>query len=845
MTDAAPKRKTDTARRAAALVYIKAGFEVFPSPPGTKKSYKSLKFSNGQPWGKTVEASEVRKDWARWKDANVCIATGPVSNCWVLEIDTKEGHDVDGAASLAALEEKHGKLPDTRQAISPSGSIHFYFRWSISSGNIINSTSKVGLGIDVRGDGGMVVAPPSIKPSKVEGEPDGQYKWHNQHKILDAPEWLIELVRVKEEEPERTVQEPQANLDLIRAAVVCIPNDERNWDRWNRLGMAMWRATSGHDDGFQIFNEWSKLNDSYNLTACRERWYDAYPKSPPDRIGAATLFYDAEQAHPGWREEYFKDDRPEIRIIKGSITNIAEQAEKSLIDANSDIYQRGLQLVYPIIEVVDASHGRKTKVAQLHVIDQPYLRELLCRYAQFKRYDKRKKLWVTIDPPADIAATLLSRKKDWSFATVSGVITTPTMRPDGTIFAEPGYDPDTRLLLMSPPLMPRLPDNPTKEDAEAALALLKALLVEFPFVDEVSTAVALSAVITPIARGAFNVTPLHAASAAVAGSGKSYLLDIVSAIATGQLMPVKAAGANEEETEKRLSSALMAGQPLVSLDNVNGELKSDFLCQAIERPVVDIRILGRSELIRVEARNLSMFANGNNITIYGDLCRRVIVSSLDAKLERPELKQFDGDPIATILDDRGKYIAACLTICRAYQLAGRPNKAKRLASFEGWSDTVRSALIWLGCADPVKSMEASRAEDPQLASLRAMLEQWSDVIGFDPLTLNEVIKIANTRDRKENELVYPEFHAAIQAVAGNYGPVDALGLGRWARMNKNRIVDDLRLNYKANKKGGSSWWIAHTIDTDDKRTGPGRHFKPVEVKADRQTTAEEDDDIPF
>ena len=83
-----------------------------------------------------------------------------------------------------------------------------------------------------------------------------------------------------------------------------------------------------------------------------------------------------------------------------------------------------------------------------------------------------------------------------------------------------------------------------------------------------------------------------------------------------------------------------------------------------------------------------------------------------------------------MLKDRGKYIAAALTICRAYFVAGSPDKAARLASFEGWSDTVRSALIWLGKADPVKSIEASRAEDPERLELMNMMDAWNNTLRY-------------------------------------------------------------------------------------------------------------------
>src|ERR1700730_8428739 len=92
-------------------------------------------------------------------------------------------------------------------------------------------------------------------------------------------------------------------------------------------------------------------------------------------------------------------------------------------------------------------------------------------------------------------------------------LTTPTLRPDGNLLLTEGYDKATRLLLIAPPKMPPMPENPTRDDGLAGLKLLKELLSEFPFDGDVSRSVALSAHITPVCRGAFNMTPAHIAKA--------------------------------------------------------------------------------------------------------------------------------------------------------------------------------------------------------------------------------------------------------------------------------------------------------------------------------------------
>ena len=82
--------------------------------------------------------------------------------------------------------------------------------------------------------------------------------------------------------------------------------------------------------------------------------------------------------------------------------------------------------------------------------------------------------------------------------------------------------------------MPKMPAAPTQNDALTALALLADLLTEFPLIDDVARSVALSALITPVVRGAFSVTPMHVARAPVASSGKSFLFDVVASIATAR-----------------------------------------------------------------------------------------------------------------------------------------------------------------------------------------------------------------------------------------------------------------------------------------------------------------------
>jgi hypothetical protein len=168
-----------------------------------------------------------------------------------------------------------------------------------------------------------------------------------------------------------------------------------------------------------------------------------------------------------------------------------------------------------------------------------------------------------------------------------------------------------------------------------------------------------------------------------------------------------------------------------------------------------------------------------------------------------------------ILNDRGKYIGACLTIVRPYIVAGRPNRAPKLASFEEWSDNVRSALMWLGKQDPAASMEAARANDPQRAELADMINIWLKGlgIGYDHrTTLSSLIDEAeksmlNSRGLYEPE--NPELLSILQQVTltKRGQKLNPLTLNSWLRKNRGKIIDRKRFASEANPKGASTWWV--------------------------------------
>ena len=495
--------------------------------------------------------------------------------------------------------------------------------------------------------------------------------------------------------------------------------------------------------------------------------------------------------------------RPVIAIEQGDIRKVVDASEAALIKAGLGLYQRDGRIVEISTAIAITADGRNIEVSRIAERRDHALAEDLSRGANFVRFSGANA--VPTNPPMWIVKTLRERGS-LKFPVLAGVVNAPTMRADGSILSKPGYDRATGLFFDPVGVdFPQIPARPTRDDAVASLALLNDLIGTFPFVADVDRAVALSAILTLVVRRSLPTAPLHGFSAPVAGSGKSKLVDIAAAIATGQEAPVLAQGATEEEMEKRLGGALMAGYPIVSIDNAERPIEGQFLCQALTQIRVRTRTLGKSEVPEISTGAFHA-ATGNNLRFAGDMTRRAILCSLDPKCERPETRVFECNPVAMAKADRPRYVGACLTILRAYQVAGCPSKVPPLGSFEEWSNLVRGALLWLGCADPVETMDAIRQADPRLSGLETLVAQWWCEFGSEQTTVAEVIKKATAHD--DGGFERPDLREALLNVARAGGKIDGRRLGNWLARNAGRIVGGLRFEQCGERSHYAIWRLS-------------------------------------
>jgi hypothetical protein len=250
----------------------------------------------------------------------------------------------------------------------------------------------------------------------------------------------------------------------------------------------------------------------------------------------------------------------------------------------------------------------------------------------------------------------------------------------------------------------------------------------------------LVAVLTALCRPSLPLAPailIRAPALSGAGTGKGLLVCALANIATGESPRAFTSGADRAELDKRLAASLVEAEPLIFLDNVNGTtLRSDLLAQVITENPCSMRLLGRTQMIQLETRAV-ICITGNSIDVSEDLARRFIIIGLDAKLENPELRRFDGRFLDTIRERRSELMTAALTIWRWGRRKALP-RGLPLGSFEVWARWVRDPLLALGCVDPVNRIEEIKRDDPDRRQAVEFLIAWRAEYGDRPVTVAEM-----------------------------------------------------------------------------------------------------------
>jgi hypothetical protein len=490
-----------------------------------------------------------------------------------------------------------------------------------------------------------------------------------------------------------------------------------------------------------------------------------------------------------------------IEVQAGELPSLVAKGEAALIASKVGIYQRGGQLVrIAKLERDTAQHGIRRVAGSTIImsVTREYMGLALARSANFAKYDKREKAMRRIDPPAAVSTAMLASAGEWKFKPLAGIVTAPTLRSDATLLDQPGYDADSHLFAdFDPAEFPPINTKPSRDEGLEAVSLLDALFGECIFTGgdrSAHASVAIAATITACIRTAMSMAPATAIGAHKAGSGKTTVAKAIGQISMGRDPAVIAPTDNETEFKKALLATLIAGDPVVLIDNVAKPVDSASLCAVLTSAIYSDRVLGVSQRVSLPTTATWLFT-GNSIEFVGDLTSRVLLSVLDPEVEHPEARPFRRNLSEYVQQNRGALVAAALTIPLAYAAAGFPKVDASRSRFTEWDRLVRYPLLWLGAADPLETQAELRATDPMREALVTLLTAWRVTFDNQPTSVADAVQAATASGMSAN----PQLLEALMAVAGERnGDINTRRLGRYLTRNVRRIESGMRFENTGN-----------------------------------------------
>jgi hypothetical protein len=364
--------------------------------------------------------------------------------------------------------------------------------------------------------------------------------------------------------------------------------------------------------------------------------------------------------------------------------------------------------------------------------------------------------------PRSLAVMYLDWRGEWRLRPLNGIASAPLLQDDGTINSTQGYDATTGMWCENVPnLNEVVPEQPTRDQAVAALRLIRESFKTFCFADAettepTATGVAtvdtskapgrdessfMAALLTAVCRPSLHLAPgvlLRAAPMSGAGSGKGLLARCICIIAFGREPHAVTAGATAEELEKRVAAELIEGSPALFLDNLNNTaFKSNLLASAITERPARVRLLGRSQMVPLNA-SAFVILTGNGLTVSEDLARRFVAVDFDARTEDPEARPFATDIRIEVTQRRTELLAALLTIWRWGRIATDIKTGIALGSFAQWCRWVRDPLLALGCQDPVERVSEAKQRDGRRQAVADLFAIWWDKHHDHPVAVRQL-----------------------------------------------------------------------------------------------------------
>jgi hypothetical protein len=490
------------------------------------------------------------------------------------------------------------------------------------------------------------------------------------------------------------------------------------------------------------------------------------------------------------RKVYLLHRQPaKIQLVTGKSTEATDKLLEVLRDTH-DIFDFGM-------EIMRIGHG-----GAMHILNESSLRYVVGGLVQFwsqKKIPNVGMVEVLRDPPPAICSSVISLGNQRRLKPLMGVITAPTLRADGSVLNAPGYDLETKLIYDPIEHVPDIPMFPSRGQALQAIKVLWKPFENFPFCGPVDRAVHLAALLTTAVRSSLSVAPGFAYDAPTQGSGKTLLARCVGVLLSGAEPSVwpHTAGRDDEEIRKRIFTVLRTGARVLIWDNVVGAFDSPSMASCMTSPMLTDRVLGQSISSTVPNRML-LILTGNNLTLQGEMPRRILVCRIDPEVERPFSRHFELEPFGYCRANRQRMICAALTLIRAYLTHGVINPLNgRLASFEDWDECVRHAVSYANelmpdmFGDVMDSIVANQAADPELETLTIFLKAWFDAFPARAISASELITSVSG---SFNDPKLIQLKKAIEDLPlSNNQQLNSKSVGRYLGYRKGRVAGGLVL----------------------------------------------------
>lgn len=438
--------------------------------------------------------------------------------------------------------------------------------------------------------------------------------------------------------------------------------------------------------------------------------------------------------------------RPEIDADEADATIYAPLCWKALKRANGEqprLYRMGGAIMR--LEIEDGAPSLRT-IEEKHLIFELARAAVFTQTRTKGRGEAKETFTVCAHPPKNYARDMMADDNP-PLPYLRRVVSAPVFASNGVLQTEPGYHPDSRTYYHAARglSIPTVPETPTAAEIKTATDLILRSICDFPFVSEADRTNALAFALTPFARDFIEgPTPLGDIEATGPGTGKGLLADVLLMPSVGKSVGIMTQWSDEEECRKRITAIVKTGKAAVILDNVTKPVNSGTFAGALTALDWEDRMMGTHDIRTFPIRCVWLMT-ANNPVMSTEIARRCVRIRLDAKQERAWQRDKFAIPNLRgwMQKNRGKIIAAYLTLIRAWLHAGRPAGKAKLGSYEDWASVIGGILETAQQPGFLGNLqEFYDASDTEGAAWRALVKSWFEAHQVAEVTSGQLFGIA-------------------------------------------------------------------------------------------------------